>query len=116
MNEENINEPKKKGPLHWFDSRVKKIIPNFNYRAILYLSVIFAVAMYVEIWRISSPVPKPPPPEIKKETVIADQSYWDGQAYKDKITNQTVDSFARETSNWLNDADKELVKRKFEDV
>ena len=52
MNEENISEPTKKGPLHWFDSHVKKIIPNFNYRAILYLSVIFAVAMYVEIWRI----------------------------------------------------------------
>jgi len=115
MNEENISEPTKKGPLHWFDSQVKKIIPNFNYRAILYLSVIFAVAMYVEIWRISSPAPKQAPETIK-ETVIADQSYWDGQAYKDKIKNQTVDSFVGETSNWLNDADKELVKRKFEDV
>ena len=116
MNEENNNKPVRKGPLYWFDNLIKKFIPNFNYRAILYFSVIFAVAVYIEIWRIFSPVPPVTPPETTHETVIADQNYWDGQVYKDKLKNQTVDSFVGEISSWLNDADKELIKRKFEDV
>src|SRR5579859_3990166 len=116
MNEENTTTPIRRGPLHWFDDLVKKFIPNFNYRAILYFSVIFAVAVYVEVWRISSPAPTPKPPETKKETVIADQTYWDSAAYQNKIKNQTVDTFIGELEDWLNGKDKELVKRTFEDV
>lgn len=115
MNEEKQGKPIRTGPLYWFDNLIKKFIPNFNYRAILYFSVIFAVAVYVEMWRIAPSV-TPKPPETKHETVIADQSYWDSTAYKDKIKNQTADTFTTELSNWLNDKDKELVKRKFEDV
>lgn len=115
MNEEKPDKPIRNGPLYWFDNLIKKFIPNFNYRAIIYFSVLFAVAVYIEMWRISSPA-TPKPPETKKETVIADQSYWDSVAYKDKIKNQTADSFVSELSNWLNDKDKELVKRTFEDV
>jgi hypothetical protein len=117
MNEEYSDKPIRKGLLYRFDNLVKKIIPNFNYRAILYFSVIFAIAAYIEIWRIFPPAPPVTlTPETSKETVVADQNYWDGQAYKDKLKNQTVDSFIAETENWLNGVDKELVKRKFEDV
>jgi hypothetical protein len=119
MNEEKSGKPVRKGPLYWFDNLIKKFIPSFNYRAIIYFSVLFAIAVYVEIWRLAVPVPPRPPeikPEIKKETVIADQSYWDSQAYRDKIKNQTVASFTNELTSWLNGKDKELVKRKFEDL
>ena len=117
MDEEKPGKPIRKGPLYWFDNLIKKFIPSFNYRAVIYFSVLFAIAIYVEIWRIATPAPpKPLPPETKKETVIADQSYWDSQTYHDKIRNQTVDSFVSELANWLNSKDKELVKRQFEDM
>ncbi|OGM97915.1 MAG: hypothetical protein A2817_01750 [Candidatus Yanofskybacteria bacterium RIFCSPHIGHO2_01_FULL_39_8b] len=116
MNDELPHTPVKKGMLYWFDNLIKKFIPNFNYRAILYFSVIFAVAVYIHVWRIAPAPPAPKPPDQKHETVIADESYWDSQPYKDKIKNQTVDSFVSELSNWLNGKDKELVKRKFEDL
>lgn len=116
MNEENPDKRMRKGPLYWFDNLVKKFIPNFNFRAILYFSLIFAVAIYVEVWRISSPPSTAKLPEEKHETVIADENYWDSKIYKDKIKNQSVDSFVGELDHWLNGVDKELVKRKFEDV
>lgn len=110
--------PKKRGPLHWFDGLVKRFIPNFNVRAILYFSVIFAIALFIQIWRISSPAPvsTKPATETKKETVVADQNYWDSSEYKNKIKTQTVESFTEELTHWLNGQDQELAKRKFEDL
>ncbi len=115
MDEENNNQPIKKGPLYSFDNLIKKFIPNFNYRAILYFSVIFSIVVYIQIWRMYAPT-TPQPTEVKQETVIADQNYWDSQAYQNKIKNQTVESFVSELDHWLNNVDKELVKRTFEDV
>jgi len=119
MNEEQNQNKKssaKKNPLGWFDNIVKKFIPNFNVRAIIYFTLIFAVAMYIEIWRISAPVPSKTPPQQKQETVIADQTYWDSKVYQNKIKNQTVDSFTNEFEQWLNGENQEFVKRKFEDI
>lgn len=116
MNEEQTHKPIKKGPLYWFDNLIKKFIPNFNARAIIYFSLIFAIAVYIEMWRVSSPTTISPPPTVKKETVIADQTYWNSTAYEVKIKNQTVDSFVSELARWLTGSDQELVKRKFEDV
>ncbi len=119
MNEENNQQPsaRKKNLLMRFDSVVKTFIPNFNARAILYLSVIFAVAIYLQVWRISSPhQEKKTPTSTKQETVIADKKYWDSKEYKEKIQNQTVESFTTELQNWLNGKDQEFSRRKFEDM
>lgn len=111
-------EPKKRGPLYWFDGLVKRFIPNFNVRAILYFSVIFGIALFIQIWRISSPAPVSTKPvtETNKETVVADENYWDSAGYKNKIKTQTVESFTQELAHWLNGQDQELAKRKFEDL
>ncbi len=113
MNEE--AEPKR-NLLYRFDRLIKIFIPNFNVRAIVYLSVLFAVALYIQVWRISSPSPVIKPAEEKQETVIADQAYWDSPEYKQKLKNQTVDSFAKDLERWLNRKDQEFSKRKFEDM
>lgn len=109
---------KKRGPLYWFDELVRKFIPNFNVRAILYFSVIFGIALFIQIWRISSPAPvsTKPVPETSKETVVANEDYWDSTEYKNKIKTQTVESFTQELIHWLNGQDQELAKRKFEDL
>lgn len=51
MDEEKLAKPStpKRGSLYWFDGLIKKVIPNFNVRAILYFSVIFGIALYVQI-------------------------------------------------------------------
>jgi hypothetical protein len=92
MNEE--AKPKKplKGPLFWLDNLLKKFIPNFNVRAIIYLSLLFAIVVYAQIWRFDSK-PEPKPVEKNQEIVIADQNYWDSKEYAEKIKNQTVESF-----------------------
>ncbi|MFZ2189473.1 MAG: hypothetical protein WA057_04480 [Candidatus Magasanikiibacteriota bacterium] len=115
MNEE--VKPKKplKGPLFWLDNLLKKFIPNFNIRAIIYLSILFSVVVYAQIWRFDSK-PETKPMEKNQEIVIADQSYWDSKEYTEKIKNQTVESFAGELKNWLEGVDKELIRRKFEDI
>lgn len=111
-------KPAKRSPLYWFDDLLKKFIPNFNVRAILYFSVIFALAMFVQFWRISSPpsISQKPATQEKAETVVADQAYWDSAEYKNKIKTQTVDSFTQELAHWLNGQDQEFIKRRFEDV
>ena len=108
----------KRSPLYWFDGLVKKFIPNFNVRAILYFSVIFAFAMFIQLWRISSTpsVPQKAATQEKQEIVLADQAYWDSPEYQNKIKNQTVISFTQELAHWLNGQDQELVKRRFEDL
>jgi len=118
MNEDRYSEEAvpKKNLLHRFDRFLQRFIPNFNVRAILYLSMMFAVTMYIQFWRIASPLPVPKPTQEKKETVIADQAYWDSQEYKQKIHDQTVDSFTQELESWLNRKDQEFSKRKFEDM
>lgn len=96
---------------------MKKFIPNFNLRAILYFSVIFVFAVFIQIWRFSvSPMPEKPAVQNTQETVIADDAYWDSDEYIDKIKNQTVDSFTDELARWLNGQDQEFMKRKFEDI
>lgn len=111
-------KPPKRGPVYWFDGLVKKFIPNFNIRAILYFSLIFGVALSIQIWRISSsPTAQPIVKEqASKETVIADESYWDSTEYKDRIKNQTLDSFTTELEQWLKGENQELTRRKFEDI
>lgn len=121
MEEDKQKEPtvsKKRGPLHSFDGLIKKFIPNFNVRAILYFSVIFGIALFIQVWRISSPENLSPKPvvEEREENVIADQNYWESEEYKNKIKAQTVESFTQELSRWLNEQDQELAKRKFEDL
>lgn len=118
MDEEKLAKPStpKRGPLYWFDGLIKKVIPNFNVRAILYFSVIFGIALYVQIWRISSPIHQPVPLQENKETVIADEAYWESAEYKNRMTQQTPESFALELENWLNARDQELTKRRFEDM
>lgn len=118
MEDESVKPPKR-GPVYWFDDLVKKFIPNFNLRAILYFTVIFGIAISLQIWRISSSptVPKPiPQVEKPKETVLADESYWKSQEYTDKMKHQTLDSFTGELQRWLNKQDQEFTKRKFEDI
>lgn len=116
--EDNEIRPPKRGPVYWFDNVFKKFVPSFNVRAILYFSVIFGVAIAIQVWRISSsPVTRPVPQvEKSKETVIADERYWDSAAYKDKINHQTLDSFTSELEKWLKGEDQEFTKRKFEDM
>lgn len=116
MNEENKQTPppNKRNILYQFDNLVKKFIPNFNIRAILYLTFIFAIAMYLQIWRISSQTP--PPTDDKQETIVADEKYWQSKEYKDKIQHQTIESFTSEFERWLNDNDHEFSRRKFEDM
>ncbi|HEX9503345.1 MAG TPA: hypothetical protein VF974_03430 [Patescibacteria group bacterium] len=113
MLEDPHQKPIRSNLLYRFDNLVKKFIPNFNVRAILYFSFIFAVAMYLQIWRISSYAPQPPG---TNETVIADENYWQSQRYKAKLQKQTVESFANELGNWLNHQDQEFAKRKFSDM
>jgi len=115
--EEEQMKPPKRGPIYWIDGFLKKFIPNFNLRAILYFSVLFAVVMFVQIWRFSAPAPSPKPASPQTtETVIADENYWKSTAYTDRIKNQTVESFTNELTRWLNDQDQEFAKRKFEDA
>lgn len=114
MNEQ--KQPNTKGPIYWFDGLIKRFIPNFNMRAILYMSVIFAIAMSLQIWRINSPRSDIKAPDGNNETVIADEKYWDSQEYKDKIKNQTADSFTQEFQEWLNEKNQEFSRRRFEDM
>ncbi len=104
----------KRNFLKWLDDILAVFIPNFNIRAILYLSLIFAIAISLQIWRISSPQTKPV--IVQKETVVADQKYWDGNEYKDKLKSQSVESFTGELRDWLEGKNQELSKRKFEDM
>ena len=100
-----------------FDGFIKKFIPNFNIRAILYISFIFAIAVYLQIWRIPPKGPKNNPAvTTKKETVIADDNYWQSKEYQQKMHDQTVSSFTNELSNWFNGIDQEFSRRKFEDI
>lgn len=108
-------QPNKRNWFYRFDGFIKTFIPNFNVRAVLYISLLFAVVIYLQIWRISGPS-QTKPAETKKETVIADNSYWQSQEYKDKIKNQTVQSFTDELQSWLNGNNQEFIRRKFEDV
>jgi hypothetical protein len=108
-------QPNKGNWFYRFDSLIKTFIPKFNVRAILYISVLFATVMYLQIWRISDNKPFKNP-GTKQETVIADESYWQSKEYKDKIQTQTVESFTSELENWLNNKDQEFVRRKFEDM
>lgn len=110
--------PKKKpprGPLFWLDNTLKKYIPNFNARAILYLSIIFAMIMYIQIWRFGGDK-KESVLEKPEETVVADQNYWESTEYQNKIQNQTVESFTKELKNWLDGNNQEFTRRKFEDM
>lgn len=111
-------EPKQPNKGNWFyrfDNLIKTFIPKFNVRAVIYISVLFATVMYLQIWRISGPSPAKDP-NTNKETVIADESYWQSKEYKEKIQNQTMESFTGELENWLNEKDQEFVRRKFEDI
>src|SRR3989338_3582252 len=112
----NQDEKKKNNIFYRFDRLIKKFIPNFNVRAILYLSMIFALAIYLQLWRISPKEEKAKPDNKSQETVIADQTYWESNAYKEKIQSQTVESFTEELKSWLDETDQEFVKRKFEDM
>jgi hypothetical protein len=115
--EQDTKPPVKKNFLWKFDSVVKRVIPNFNVRAILYFTVIFAVAMYLQFWHISSKAPqKPAQNNPKQETIVADESYWASREYKDRIQNQTVESFIRELEGWLQGQSQEFTRRKFEDI
>ncbi len=113
MHDDNIKSSKRNF-LKWLDDILAVFIPNFNIRAILYLSLVFAVALSLQFWRISTP--KEPPKEAQKETIIADQNYWDDSKYRDKLQGQTVESFANELQEWLEGKNQELTKRKFEDL
>jgi len=112
MSDDPKPELNKNNPLYRFDNLVKKFIPNFNVRAVLYFSFLFALAIYLQIWRIGSHNP----PSKNNETVIADDNYWQSAAYKSKLQNQTVESFTSELAKWLNDQDQEFIKRKFQDM
>ncbi|MCL5667159.1 MAG: hypothetical protein M1383_05320 [Patescibacteria group bacterium] len=115
--EQETKQPKRNSWLYRLDGLVKTFVPNFNLRAVLYISLLFAVAIYLQIWRIS-PQPKVsnPKPSPTRETVIADETYWQSQAYKEKIQTQTVESFTGELQQWLEGKNQELVRRKFEDL
>ena len=108
-----------KNPLYHLDRLIQRLIPNFNARAILYLSLIFLVAMSVQVWRITAPKPEiqsTPVLVAPQETVIADGKYWDSKEYKEKIHNQTVESFTHELESWLQGKDQEFSRRTFEDM
>lgn len=114
MSEAPNNTPNKTNLFYKFDSFVKRFIPNFNVRAVVYFSLIFAIAMYLQVLRISSDTP--PQTGGTNETVIADNKYWESKEYSDKIHNQTIESFTNEFSQWLNDKNQEFPRRKFEDM
>ncbi len=114
--EQEPKQPSKNNWLYRFDNLIKTFIPNFNVRAILYITSIFAVAMFLEIWHISSPTQPQQTNSGKQETILADQKYWESAEYKDKIKNQTVESFTDEFQQWLNGKNKEFTRRKFEDI
>lgn len=110
---ETEDTPKKQNILQKIDGLFGKFIPSFNARAILYFSLIFAVALYLQIWRIGSHTP---PPKQTQETVIADDSYWNSSEYHDKIKNQSLESFTKELQDWLGGNSQEFSRRKFEDM
>lgn len=113
VNNMSDNTPHKNGPLSFLDTAIKKVIPNPSVRAIVCLSLLFMLALFIQIWRISSdhkPVTK------TGETVIADETYWDSKEYHDRIKNQTVDSFTHELKDWLAGTSQEFSRRKFEDM
>lgn len=114
INDGGQKPPDKKNLFQKFDGLLQPFIPNFNVRAILYITFIFAVAAYLEIWRISPSTQHNPPKT--GETVIADNAYWQSKEYKDKIQNQSVQSFTSELQGWLGGKSSEFVKRKFEDI
>ena len=118
--EEKTVEPKlKKNVLYRFDGLVRRLIPNGNVRAVLYLSLIFVVVLSMQFWRITTPSSTPAPKADtakEKETVIADQSYWDSSEYKDKLAKQTVASFSDEFKQWLEGSSQEFSRRTFEDM
>lgn len=111
--DEHNPQPKRQTILHKFDAFIKRFIPNGNVRAILYLSLLFGIALQIQIWRM---LQQPPQPQQNQETVIADNSYWDSAEYQDKIKNQTIESFTNELQGWLANKDQEFFRRKFEDV
>src|SRR5450759_484280 len=102
-----MDSEKKHNFIYKIDGFVKKFIPNFNLRAIIYFSLIFAIAVYFQIWSISSHPPKVPPQVGKQETVIADDNYWASSEYKDKLQRQTVASFTSELKDWLEGSSQE---------
>jgi hypothetical protein len=115
--EQETKQPNKRNWFYRFDNLIKTVIPNFNVRAILYISLLFAIVIYLQIWRISSPAHVDNlQTGTKQETVIADETYWQSREYKEKIQNQTVESFTSELERWLNGKDQEFVRRKFEDI
>lgn len=109
-------QPNKHNWFYRFDGFIKRFIPNFNVRAILYVSILFAVVVFLQVWRISAPAPASSSKPQAKETVIADNTYWQSQEYKSKIQNQTVESFSNELQQWLDGKNQEFVRRKFEDI
>lgn len=119
MSEDQDTKPPavRKNILWQFDNVVKKVIPNFNVRAIVYFSVLFATALYLQIWHIGG---KAPQKEVEKpsnqETVVADDKYWNSSEYKEKIRTQTVQSFTSDLVSWLQGNNQELLRRKFEDI
>jgi hypothetical protein len=118
MSDENYRDEtlRKKNILYRFDRLIQGFIPNFNARAILYLSVMFAIAVYVQLWRFSSPSLEVKPVAGIQETVIADTHYWSSKAYAEKLQQQTIDSFTQELTLWLAGTNQEFSKRKFEDM
>ncbi len=115
MSEHEQLPPQRKAILHKFDDFIKRFIPNRNIRAILYLSLIFGIALHIQIWRTLSK-PNTEAPQQKQETVIADDTYWQSSEYQDKIKYQTVESFTNELQAWLSGQNQEFSRRKFEDM
>jgi hypothetical protein len=35
-----------------FDGLIKTFIPNFNVRAVLYMTLIFAIVLFLRIWKV----------------------------------------------------------------
>lgn len=117
--EEKTIEPKmKKNILYRFDRLIARLVPNGNIRAVLYLSLIFVVVLCMQFWRIATPpAPAQQVDNTKgKETVIADNNYWDSSEYKDKLSKQTVTSFVEEFKQWVDGTSQEFSRRKFEDM
>ena len=113
--DEGMQPTKKRNILQWLDSIFGLLVPNFNLRAVIYLTVLFGIAMSLQEFRISSP-PEQKQVVQKKETIIADQPYWDSNVYKDRLKNQTVESFTKELQSWLEGKSQEFAKRRFEDA
>jgi len=53
MNEQSKVKPAEqpRGLFYRFDSLVKTVIPNFNVRAFLYMTLIFAIVLFMRIWK-----------------------------------------------------------------